>query len=222
MADIMSKNQDDEEVIESDKRSDFKPSSPAMKDWKKKYLDKEVKQPVEDHKEEGQSKGKTKLLYKNNSFYHKQISEEEKEKITEEDKKKTTEDNLEKVLASDETLSPNQFHIRMCKILILMALIGSIFALIGYILAPESCSSHEDTDFESLGITIFVLSVVGVPINIIIWLISHFNSDVDSGQIFVWTLLHTGAIILCAVLFGEYITQDMFCGCWGFPGEDCS
>ena len=185
MADIMSKNQDDEEVIESDKRSDFKPSSPAMKDWKKKYLDKEVKQPVED-------------------------------------KKKTTEDNLEKVLASDETLSPNQFHIRMCKILILMALIGSIFALIGYILAPESCSSHEDTDFESLGITIFVLSVVGVPINIIIWLISHFNSDVDSGQIFVWTLLHTGAIILCAVLFGEYITQDMFCGCWGFPGEDCS
>ena len=110
----------------------------------------------------------------------------------------------------------------MCKILMVMALIGSIFALIGYILAPESCSSHEDTDFESLGITIFVLSAVGVPINIIIWLISHFNSDVDSGQIFVWTLLHTGTIILCAVLFGEYIAQDMFCGCWGFPGEDCS
>ena len=189
MADIMSKNQVDEEVKESDKISDFKPSSPAMKDWKNKYLDKEAKEPVEDYKE---------------------------------DKKKITEDNWEKVLASDETLSPNQFHITMCKILMAMAFIGGIFALIGYILAPESCSSNEDTIFESLGITIFVLSAVGIPINIIIWLISNFNSDVNSGQIFVWTLLHTGAVFLCMVLFAEYFTQDMFCGCWGFPGEDCS
>ena len=87
MADFMSKNQDDVEVKESDKMSDFKPISPAMKDWKNKYLDKEAKEPVEDYKEE---------------------------------KQKITEDNLEKVLASDETLSPNQFHITMCKELLIL------------------------------------------------------------------------------------------------------
>ena len=211
----MSKNQDDEEVTESDKMSDFKPISPAMKDWKNKYLDKEAKEPVEDYKEEGQSKVESLSLEEINQRL------DAGEDISD-DLEKYLDDNWEKVLATDKTLSPNQFHITMCKILMAMALIGSIFALIGYILAPESCSSHEDTDFESLGITIFVLSAVGVPINIIIWLISHFNSDVDSGQIFVWTLLHTGAVILCMVLFGEYIAQDMFCGCWGFPGEDCS
>ena len=215
MADFMSKNQDDEEVKESDKISDFKPSSPAMKDWKNKYLAKEAKEPVEDYKEEGQSKVESLSLEEINQRL------DAGEDISD-DLEKYLDDNWEKVLASDETLSPNQFHITMCKILMAMALIGSIFALIGYILAPESCSSHEDTDFESLGITIFVLSAVGIPINIIIWLISNFNSDVNSGQIFVWTLLHTGAVFLCMVLFAEYFTQDMFCGCWGFPGEDCS
>ena len=215
MADFMSKNQDDEEVKESDKMSDFKPMSPAMKDWKNKYLDKEAKEPVEDYKEGVQSKLESLSLEEINQRL------DAGEDISDE-LEKYLEDNMGKVLATDKTLSPNQFHITMCKILMAMAFIGGIFALIGYILAPESCSSNEDTIFESLGITIFVLSAVGIPINIIIWLISNFNSDVNSGQIFVWTLLHTGAVFLCMVLFAEYITQDMFCGCWGFPGEDCS
>lgn len=215
MADFMSKNQDDEKVTKSGKMSDFKPSSPAMKDWKNKYLDKEAKEPVEDYKEEVQSNLESLSLEEINQRL------DAGEDISDE-LEKYLENNSEKVLATDKTLSSNEFHITMCKILMAMALIGSIFALIGYSLAPESCSSHEDTDFESLGITLFVLSAVGIPINIIIWLISNFNSDVDSGQIFVWTLFHIGAVILCMVLFGEYLMQDMFCGCWGFPGEDCS
>ena len=103
-----------------------------------------------------------------------------------------------------------------------MAVVGGFFAFLGYNIAPDSCASHDDTIWESSGVAIFILSTIGVPINIIIWLISLFNSNVDSGQIFVWVFFHIIVVIISMAVFDDYILQDMFCGCWGFPGEDCS
>lgn len=50
-----------------------------------------------------------------------EISDEEKDKIIEE--------NLEKILSNTKTLSPNEFHKMICKILMVMAVIGGFFAL---------------------------------------------------------------------------------------------
>jgi len=174
------------------KSDSFQPKTRAMKSWKKKYL-------TGDQSENDSITTKT---------------PEEKEKIIE--------DDLEKILSNTKTLSPNEFHKMICKILMVMAVIGGFFAFIGYTLAPESCASHEDTIWETLGIALFYISVFGVPINIIIWLISLFNSNVDSPQILVWVFFHTVVVIISMVIFAEYIIQDMFCGCFGFPGEDCS
>ena len=126
-----------------------------------------------------------------------------------------------KVLSDKEEFSAYDFHQKTCKILIAMAVLGGVSAAIGYLLAPDSCDPNEDTIFETFGITSFYLSVLGVPINIIIWLISLFYPDTDSGQIFYWAFLHVVAVIICMFVFGYFLTQDMFCGCWGFPGENC-
>lgn len=144
------------------------------------------------------------------------------QEISDEEREKIIENNLEKILANTKTLSPNEFHKMICKILMLMAVIGGIFAFIGFTLAPESCASHEDTIWETLGIALFIISMFGVPINIIIWLISLFYSKVDSPQILVWVFFHTIVVIISMAIFVDYIIQDMFCGCFGFPGEDCS
>ena len=110
-----------------------------------------------------------------------------------------------------KTMSPNEFHTKMCYVLMAMAVIGGVFSFIGYILAPDSCGVEENTLFESLGYALFVISMFAVPINITIWLGSLFKSNVDSGQVFALVCLHTLIVILIMFVFGEYIIQDMFC-----------
>ena len=132
------------------------------------------------------------------------------EEISDEGKEKIVEDELEKVLSNAKTMSPNEFHTKMCYVLMAMAVIGGVFSFIGYILAPDSCGD-ENTVFENLGWALFMMSMIGVPINIIIWLGSLFKSNVDSGQVFALVCLHTLIVILIMFVFGEYIIQDMFC-----------
>ena len=134
------------------------------------------------------------------------------EEISDEGKEKIIEDDLEEVLSDAKTMSPNAFHTKMCYVLMAMAVIGGVFSFIGYILAPDSCGFEENTLFESLGFVLFMISMFAVPINIIIWIGSLFESNVESGEIFVLVILHTLVVILIMFVFGDnYIAQDMFC-----------
>jgi len=138
--------------------------------------------------------------------------------ISDKGKEKIVEDDLEKVLSNAKTMSPNEFHTKMCYVLMAMAVIGGVFSFIGYILAPDSCGD-ENTVFEDLGFALFMMSMIGVPINIIIWLGSLFKSNVDSAEIFVLVILHTLVVILIMFVFGDnYIAQDMFCDSEVFVG----
>ena len=117
-----------------------------------------------------------------------------------------------------KTMSPNEFHTKICYVLMAMAVIGGVFSFIGYILAPDSCGD-ENTVFEDLGFALFMMSMFAVPINIIIWLGSLFKSNVDPGQVFALVCLHALVVILIMFVFGDnYIAQDMFCDSEVFVG----
>ena len=132
------------------------------------------------------------------------------EDISDEEKEKIIRDNVKEVSSNQKAMSPNEFHTKMCYVLMAMAVIGGVFSFIGYILAPESCGD-ENTLFESLGYVLFVFSMIAVPVNITIWLVSLFKSNVNSGQVFGLVCLHTMVVIIIMFVFGEYIAQDMFC-----------
>jgi len=133
------------------------------------------------------------------------------EEISDEGKRKIVEHELEKVLSNAKTSNFFDDHKIMCYVLMAMAIIGGVFSFIGYILAPDSCG-NENTLFESLGFALFMISMFAVPINIIIWLVSLFKSNVDSGKVFVLVCLHALFVILSMFIFGgNYIAQDMFC-----------
>ena len=121
-----------------------------------------------------------------------------------------------------EMSSANRFHEKLCKTFILMSIVGGVFAHIGYILAPDSCALGDDTIFETIGVALFAISLYCFPISPIFWLVSLFRSNMDSGHVFFWSLLTGIIIVISTVIFIDYVIQDMFCGCWGFPGEDCS
>ena len=116
-------------------------------------------------------------------------------------------------------LNDNVQHKKFCQILMAMAFGGGFSAMIGYHIL-DSCS--DDTIFEAFGIFVFWMSMFGVPMNVLILFLSFFNPQFDSKTVFVWIFLHFSILLISMTLFGEYLTQDMFCGCWGFPGEDCS
>mgnify|MGYP005677916335 FL=1 len=61
------------------------------------------------------------------------------EEISDEGKEKIVEDDLEEVLSDAKTMSPNEFHTKMCYVLMAMAVIGGDLSFIGYNLAPDSC-----------------------------------------------------------------------------------
>ena len=121
-----------------------------------------------------------------------------------------------------EISSANWFHEKLCKAFILMSSVGGVFAYIGYVLAPESCASGDDTIFETIGVALFVISLFCFPISPIFWLVSLFRSNMDSRHVFFWSLLTGIIMVISFAIFIDYVLQDMFCGCWGFPGEDCS
>ena len=159
---------------------EYQPKSPAMKQWKQRYLNNEDSDFLAD---EGESGDPSVGLHE----------------------------------ISDGNLQFRGF----CQILIAMVVIGAIFAFIGYTSGPQTCD--DDNLFEILGVSMFWLGMLGIPVNLLILLISFASSELDSKDVFMWSLTHFVVSILFLFLFIEYILQDMFCDvCMGFPGEDCS
>ncbi len=201
----MAKNQVGGEGDEPDIRTDAEPQSEVILDGEQKNLDKAVDELTGSYKEVLTTNLVRLTLEEIN------LRVKAGEEVSDEDKQKIIDDNLEKILSSESILNFNNFHRVMCIVLMIMAVLGGVFAFIGYIINPE-CSP--DTIFESLGIAIFYLTMLGVPVNIVIWLISLFNSNIDSGEIFAWVFFHTVVVIISMAIFIDYILQDMFCGWW--------
>ncbi|GEM_PF-772412 len=121
----------------------------------------------------------------------------------------------------EEGSSTDFSHKKFCLILMGLAVGGGIFASLGYSIGPETCDN--DSIFESLGVAAFWISMIGIPINVIIWLISLWDEEIISSDVFVLSIAHAIVWSLTLFIFAEYIFQDMFCdACMGFPGEDCS
>ena len=62
-----------------------------------------------------------------------------------------------------------------CQILIAMVVIGAIFAFIGYTSGPQTCD--DDNLFEILGGLLFWIGMLGIPINLLILLISFSQTN---------------------------------------------
>ncbi|MBI99247.1 MAG: hypothetical protein CMB71_03655 [Euryarchaeota archaeon] len=166
----------------TDVPEEFQPKSPAMKRWKKRYID------------------------------HDDVDDS----TTEEDDESNSNEVVQP-LVSDANLQFRGF----CQLLIAVAIIGAIFSFIGYATGPQTCD--DDNLFEILGQFMFWTGLLGIPINLFILLISFANSEFDSKDVFVWTLIHFVVSMVFLFLFVEYLLQDMFCdACMGYPGEDCS
>ena len=86
------------------------------------------------------------------------------EEISDEEKEKMIEDNLKKVLQNAETSPPPDFHKTLNVYLIFLAVVGCVFAFIGYHLSPDSCGSDEDTIWEELGVPLFYVSALGLSL----------------------------------------------------------
>ena len=138
------------------------------------------------------------------------------------DKEEPAVDTVTKSSGEDDLSSTNRFNRKFCIVLILMSIVGGVFSYIGYVLAPESCSSRDDTIFETIGLPLFMISYFLFPISLIFCLGSLVNPDMNTSNMFFWTLSTAIILVISATIFIEYVIQDMFCGCFGFPGEDCS
>ena len=113
--------------------------------------------------------------------------------------------------ASDADKQFNTF----CLVLITMSIGGSIFSMVGYYAGPESCDN--DSIFEILGVFAFSVSMMaGIPVNIIIWLLSLKNPEFNSEKVFLLVAIHFVTTLLCGAAFNGYLLQDMFCN--GGPG----
>jgi len=167
----------DEDKAESDDSTDapegFQPKSPAMKRWKKMYLESQDQEDFED-----------------------QVDDEDE------------------IQQESDVYDANLKHRTFCMVLISSALIGGLMAFIGYVTGSQTCDN--DNLFEVLGLALFWMSMLGVPFNVLILLISSTNPEFSSSDVLLWCVLHIGALIVSLVVFNEGILQDMFCN--GGPG----
>jgi len=121
----------------------------------------------------------------------------------------------EEVSPAKEASDADKQFTTFCLVLITMSIGGSIFSMIGYYVGPESCDN--DSIFEILGVFAFSLSMMaGIPVNIIIWLLSLTNPEFNSEKVFLLVAVHFVITLLCGAAFNEYLLQDMFCN--GGPG----
>ena len=88
-------------------------------------------------------------------------------------------------------------------VLIIMSIGGSIFAMIGYFVGPDTCDN--DSIFEILGVFAFWMSMLGIPVNIMIWLSSLKNIEFDSINVFTLSIVHLSITLMCGVLFNEFL-----------------
>ena len=110
---------------------------------------------------------------------------------------------------TQDTFPANKNFATFCLVLIMMSIGGSIFAMIGYSVGPDTCDN--DIIFEILGVIAFWMSMVGIPLNIIIWLSSLKDTEFDSKNVFTLIVVHAGITLICGVLFNGFILQDLFC-----------
>ena len=110
---------------------------------------------------------------------------------------------------TQDVFPANKNFTTFCLILITMSIGGSIFAMIGYSVGPKTCDN--DSIFEILGVFAFWMSMVGIPVNIIIWLSSLKNTEFDSKNVFTLIIVHIGITLICGIVFNGFILQDLFC-----------
>ena len=101
-------------------------------------------------------------------------------------------------------------HFRFCMILISMAFGGGALAEIGLFIGPDECNN--DNIFESIGVTAYSISFLGVFANGIILLLSFFDSKFSSIRVFFWGILHIAFLFVSLFFFHEGVLQDLFCG----------
>ena len=110
-----------------------------------------------------------------------------------------------------EISSANERFNKFCLVLITMSIGGGLFSMIGYSIGPQTCDN--DNIFEILGFFAFCASMMaGIPLNLIIWLSSLNDSEFDSRGVFTLVIVHIVITLLCFVVLGEYIFQDLWCG----------
>lgn len=112
---------------------------------------------------------------------------------------------------TQEIFPANKKHTTFCLILITMSIGGAIFSMIGYSIGPQTCDN--DTIFSRVGVLAFFASmVIGIPVNLIIWLFSLTNPEFDSRKVFSLIIIHAGITLICIVAFNEFLLQYLWCG----------
>lgn len=103
-------------------------------------------------------------------------------------------------------LTNQKFTLTLC----FLAFIGGVFSMIGYYTGPHGCD--DDSFFEAIGGLMFWIGFLGFPLNVLWWLGSIPNAEIDSGDLFGMVLLHAAVVFLTLVFFSEGLLNDMFCG----------
>ena len=138
-----------------------------------------------------------------------------KKKYLVEEESEIEEELEEELSPAKEASDADKQFTTFCLVLITMSIGGSIFSMIGYYVGPESCDN--DSIFEILGVFAFSLSMMaGIPVNIIIWLLSLTNPEFNSKNVLLLFTVHAAITLLCGIAFNGYLLQDMFCN--GGPG----
>ena len=109
----------------------------------------------------------------------------------------------EEVTPVQEIFPANKKYTTFCLVLISMSIGGSIFGMIGYSVGPDTCDN--DSIFEILGVFAFWMSMLGIPVNIMIWLSSLKNIEFDSINVFTLSIVHLSITLMCGVLFNEFL-----------------
>ena len=104
---------------------------------------------------------------------------------------------------TQDVFSANKNFTTFFLVLITMSIGGSIFAMIGYSVGPKTCDN--DSIFEILGVFAFWMSMLGIPVNIMIWLSSLKKIEFDSINVFTLSIVHLSITLMCGVLFNEFL-----------------
>ena len=101
-------------------------------------------------------------------------------------------------------------HYQFCAVLMIMAFLGALSMQLGLSIGPDDCDN--DNFFEVIGGVALWISVIGIPINGVIFLKSLLDSEISSWRVFLWSIAHAAVLFLLLLFFIDAIAQDMFCG----------
>ena len=121
-----------------------------------------------------------------------------------------------RIISVDGFFEANKTHRRFCLLFLALGFVGGVFAEIGYAFGPDGCD--DDGIFETLGVSLFWISALGIPLNGLIFLMSIPNKEMSTADVFFVTLGYTIVVIVISGVFADGILQDMFCS--GGPHYD--